>query len=103
MNCLSFNLFDDRKLVSTSYDGTVRSFDLEKQVSELLYAVSDNKYNNKGITTYHSQVDARTFLVTGKFGYSKDGEIGIVDVRLPNNKLAHSFQRTLKYCVTAIF
>ena len=78
----------------------MRSFNLEKQVSELLYCVPTDKDTYDAYTTYHAQVDASTFLVTGKFGQSKDGEIGMVDVRLSNRKLAHSFQCMLTYCVT---
>jgi len=32
INCLSFSPYDPNKLVSTSYDGSVRCFDLDEQV-----------------------------------------------------------------------
>jgi WD40 repeat protein len=32
VNSLSFDKSDDNKLISTSYDGTVRVFDLQAQV-----------------------------------------------------------------------
>ena len=46
-----------------------------------------------GFLTYHCQKDASTFLVSGKLGRNKTatGIVGIVDVRMPNEKLAHTF------------
>ncbi len=53
INCLTYDNFDSTKLISTSYDGTVRLFDLEQQKSKLLFGLADD---DPGYTTYHSQV-----------------------------------------------
>ena len=91
MNCLSFNQYFDTKLISTSYDGTIRSFDLENQVSELLYGAEDDE---NSYLTYHSQRDPSTFYVSGKYlDKHVTAGVGIVDMRLSNKKLAHAFNR----------
>lgn len=93
VNCLTFNETNDTNLISTSYDGTVRSFDLEKQMSVLLYGLEDN---DDGYLTYHCQKDHSTILVSGADGngkYSK-GYVGVIDMRSSHNKLAHRFNVT---------
>jgi len=90
VNCLTFNKTDNTNLISTSYDGTIRSFDLEKQMSVLLYGLKDE---GEGYLTYHCQKDSSTILVSGSDGngkYSK-GYVGIIDSRSTNNKLAHRY------------
>ena len=90
VNCLTFDEHSSKKLVSCSYDGTFRCLDLERQMSLLLYGMGDDV---DGFLTYHCQKDASTFLVSGKLGRNKTatGIVGIVDVRMPNEKLAHTF------------
>jgi len=90
VNCLTFNKTDNTNLISTSYDGTTRSFDLEKQMSVLLYGLKDE---SEGYLTYHCQKDSSTILVSGADGngkYSK-GYVGIIDSRSTNNKLVHKY------------
>jgi len=90
VNCLTFDEHSSKKLVSCSYDGTFRCLDLERQMSLLLYGMGDDV---DGFLTYHCQKDASTFLVSGKLGRNKTatGIVGIVDVRMSNEKLAHTF------------
>eukprot|EP01135_Chromosphaera_perkinsii_P006759 Nk52_evm7s578 gene=Nk52_evmTU7s578 len=96
VNCLTFNSFDTNKLISTSYDGTVRSLDLSSAASssssgnskccELIYGEpdeSDNVY-----TSYHAQVDRSTFLVSMGAG----GLVGLIDIRESNLKCAKRFR-----------
>lgn len=76
----------------------MRSFDLEKQMSVLLYGLEDN---DDGYLTYHCQKDHSTILVSGANGngkYSK-GYVGVIDMRSSHNKLAHRFNgKSLKLC-----
>ena len=77
INCLTYDLFDNSKLVSTSYDGTVRIFDINETKSSMLYAGPDDKYS---YTTYHAQVDRDCYLVT----LGRPGLICLVDRRASN-------------------
>ena len=61
INCLTYDFFDNSKLVSTSFDGTVRIFDINEKVSSTLYARSEDK---SSYTTYHVQIDRDCYLVT---------------------------------------
>ena len=47
--------------MSTSFDGTVRIFDINEKVSSTLYARSEDK---SSYTTYHVQIDRDCYLVT---------------------------------------
>lgn len=76
VNCLTWDQFNPCQLISTSYDGTSRIFDLEKQQHRLLYGDEDF-LDAGGYTTAHSQIDAHTFLVTK----GKTGMVGVVDTR----------------------
>ena len=91
INCLTFNEHLKSKLISTSYDGTMRSFDLENQISEILYGLPDD--GEDGYLTSHCQKDPSTFLLAGRLGYGKHGTgfVGVVDARTPNLKFAHEF------------
>ena len=53
VNCLTFDAFNSSKLISTSYDGTVRRFDLERQIFGLVYGTPENEDSYVG---YHCQV-----------------------------------------------
>ena len=67
-------------MISTSYDGTVRCFDLDAQKVLLIYGdEEDDAY-----TTYHAQLDAHTFLVT----LGSSGNIGVVDIRESNMSMS---------------
>ena len=83
VNSLEFSRFDPLKLISTSYEGTVRCFDLARERSTLLYGDDDEDF----YTCYHKQVDANTFLVA----LGSAGRVGLVDARRSNTKLAAQF------------
>jgi len=74
VNCMTFNPFQSEELWTTSYDGSVRCFDLKKQVSRVLYGDPEDE---DAYVTYHSQLDASTFLVT----VGTTGKVGVVDAR----------------------
>ena len=87
MNCLTFDAYNHNHLVSTSYDGSVRLFDIEQQRFDLLYGTED------GYTTYHRQLDAHSYLVT----MGSSGVIGLVDTREKDKmKCSKSFQAFAK-------
>jgi len=90
VNCLTFDQANDTHLISTSYDGTIRSFDLEKQISILRYGLEDD---DNGYLTYHCQKDSSTILVSGADGsgkYSK-GYVGVIDTRSTSKNFAHKY------------
>ena len=87
VNCLTFDAYNHNHLVSTSYDGSVRLFDIEQQKFDLLYGTED------GYTTYHRQLDAHCYLVT----MGSCGVIGLVDTREHDKmKCSRSFQAFAK-------
>ena len=57
----NFDFFDSSKLVSTSYDGTMRIFDINEKKSSVLHAAPEG---NESYMTHHAQVDRDCFLVT---------------------------------------
>ena len=77
INCLSFDRFHSSKLVSTSYDGTIRCFDLQAQKVELLMGFEEK---DNICTTYHKQLDQNVFL----FSMGKTGKVGVADKRVSN-------------------
>ena len=81
MNRLIFSTYNPNSLVSTSYDGTVRSLDLAAQKSVLLFGSEDDE---DLYTSFHAQLDAASFLVT----LGSSGEVGLVDTRQSNLKFA---------------
>lgn len=85
INCMSFDNFDSNRLITTSYDGSVRSFDLEAQKFGLVYGTADDDYTYTG---YHCQIDAHTFLVS----LGSTGLVGLVDTRESNLKRSHDFK-----------
>merc|ERR1719433_378278 len=84
VNCMTFNKFNSHQLWTASYDGTVRSFDLERQMVTLLYGNEDEDL----YVTYHAQLDASTFLVT----MGTSGKVGLVDERISSSKAATIMQ-----------
>merc|ERR1719228_865468 len=72
---LTYDFFDNSKLVSTSYDGTVRVFDINEKKSSMIYAGLGKKTYT--YTTYHAQVDRDCYLVT----LGGSGAIGLIDRR----------------------
>ena len=90
------------KLISTSYDGTMRGFDIENQISVLYYGLKDE---DDGYLTSHCQKDPSTFLVAGRFGRNKysNGIVGVVDTRTSNNELAHVFSGIFTMEISSIF
>merc|ERR1712180_116273 len=79
INCLTYDFFDNSKLVSTSFDGTVRIFDINEKVSSMLYARSEDK---SSYTTHHVQIDRDCYLVT----LGGPGALGLIDRRSSNMK-----------------
>lgn len=86
INCLTFNTIDPNQLISTSYDGTVRYFDLEAQKVGLIYGSDDEE--DFTYTGYHYQVDAHTYLIS----LGRTGIVGLVDTRESNRKRSKDFQ-----------
>jgi len=84
VNSLTWDKFNPSRLISTSYDGTLRGLDVEKQEHALLYGDEDSM----GHTTYHSQVGPTTFLVS----QGATGIVGMVDTRVNNSKMVEEYQ-----------
>merc|ERR550519_1534788 len=80
VSCLGWDKSDKYKLVSTSYDNTVRVLDMTKQVYSLLYV---NKVDDGVSTNYHCQRDDNTFLVS-----DTGGRVSLVDPRVNNSNAA---------------
>ena len=63
---MTYDNFDSSKLVTTSYDGTCRIFDINEKKSSVVYGIPED---DSSYTTYHAQVDRDCFLITlGKTG-----------------------------------
>ena len=82
VNSLDFDRFSPSKLVSCSYDGSLRRLDLERGVVELLYGDEEDSV----FASYHAQVDANSFLV----GLGSAGDVGVLDTRESNLKFART-------------
>eukprot|EP00092_Neocalanus_flemingeri_P023695 GFUD01025698.1.p1 GENE.GFUD01025698.1~~GFUD01025698.1.p1 ORF type:complete len:645 (+),score=236.83 GFUD01025698.1:117-2051(+) len=77
VNCLSWDLANTNNLVSTSYDGTTRLFDTDKQEHSLLYGEKEFlEYG--GWTSWHAQVSPDTFLIS----QGTAGTVVLVDRRV---------------------
>merc|ERR1712109_211598 len=85
VNCLTYDIFDSSKLISTSYDGTVRIFDINEKKSSVLFGVPED---DASYTTYHAQVDKDCFLVT----LGRTGLVGLIDKRISHLKPATNFK-----------
>lgn len=79
VNCMTFDKFDTSKLISTSYDGSCRIFDINSQKSSVIFGVADD---DSAYTTYHSQIDKDCFLVT----QGRSGFVGLIDKRVSHLK-----------------
>lgn len=76
VNCLTWDSSDSSRLISTSYEGTSRVFDANKQEAILLY--NDPEFQKDGgWTSFHCQPDAHTLLVS----QGKEGSVVRIDSR----------------------
>jgi len=85
INCLTFDKYDQSRLVSTSYDGSVRLFDINEQKSSVIFGLPED---SSSYITYHSQIDQHCFLIT----LGKSGTIGLVDTRVSNNSTTSNYK-----------
>ena len=84
VNCLTFDAYDSSRLISTSYDGSVRLFDINQQKSSILFAYPEEDSN---FCNYHCQMTDATYLVSvGKAG------ISMIDSRQSPLKAASNFK-----------
>ena len=82
---MTFDKFDASKLISTSYDGSVRLFDIKAQKSSVIFGLPEE---DSAYTTYHSQISKDCFLVS----MGKTGLVGLIDTRVSNTSAASSFK-----------
>jgi len=87
VNCLSWDLANSNNLVSTSYDGTVRVLDTEKQEYSLIYG-EEEFLQSGGWTSTHAQVDNNTFLVS----QGKTGTAALIDRRVTWEKPVNHYR-----------
>jgi len=85
INCLTFDKFDQCRLVSSSYDGSVRLFDINQQKSSVIFGLPED---SSSFISYHSQIDQHCFLIT----LGKSGIVGLVDTRVSNNSTTSSYK-----------
>jgi len=84
VNCLEFNPGDHRKLFSCSFDGTVRSADLEKQVFNEVYALPEEEDD---YCSHLGFLSPYTLCVS-----QGDGSVGVLDTRTAGSGSEHSYQ-----------
>jgi len=77
VNCMSWDLANTNNLVSTSYDGTVRLLDTEKQEHSMLYGEKEF-LDWGGWASSHAQVSPDTFLIS----QGTNGKVVLVDRRV---------------------
>jgi len=77
VNSLSWDMANNNNLVSTSYDGTTRMLDMEKQEHVMIYGEKEFLYDG-GWTTCHAQRCPDTFLVS----QGTSGTVVMVDRRV---------------------
>jgi len=77
VNSLSWDMANKNNLVSTSYDGTTRMLDMEKQEHVMIYGEKEFLYDG-GWTTCHAQRCPDTFLVS----QGTSGTVVMVDRRV---------------------
>merc|ERR1739838_71812 len=85
INCMTYDTFHSSKLISTSYDGTCRVFDINEMKSSVIFGVPEDDFT---FTTYHAQVDRDCFLVT----LGKQGTVGLIDRRVSHLKPTSIFK-----------
>ncbi|XP_040581589.1 WD repeat-containing protein 76 [Lepeophtheirus salmonis] len=76
INCMSIDNHNASKLVTTSYDGSMKLLDLRTQQIELLYG------EDFSFASYHSQIDAFQYLLS----FGRKGTIGVIDLRRGKGK-----------------
>jgi len=77
VNCLTWDMANTNNLISTSYDGTTRMLDTERQEHTIIYGEKEF-IEQGGWTSWHSQVSADTFLIS----QGKTGTLALVDRRV---------------------
>jgi len=77
VNCLTWDMTNTNNLISTSYDGTTRMLDTERQEHTMVYGEKEF-LEQGGWTSWHSQVSADTFLIS----QGKAGTLALVDRRV---------------------
>merc|ERR1719483_328268 len=77
VNCLTWDMANTNNLISTSYDGTTRMLDTERQEHTMVYGEKEF-LEQGGWTSWHSQVSADTFLIS----QGKAGTLALVDRRV---------------------
>merc|ERR1711892_963855 len=77
VNCLTWDMANTNNLISTSYDGTTRMLDTERQEHTIIYGEKEF-IEQGGWTSWHSQVSADTFLISR----GKTGALALVDRRV---------------------
>ncbi|XP_059474631.1 WD repeat-containing protein 76-like [Neocloeon triangulifer] len=73
-NCITFGMQEPHLMYTTSYDGTFRRGDLEKQTFTLLYETPPNRKDNH--TCWHAEIEPGVFLL----GVG-DGSVARIDSR----------------------
>merc|ERR1719483_1556194 len=77
VNCLTWDMANTNNLISTSYDGTTRMLDTDRQEHTMVYGEKEF-LEQGGWTSWHSQVSADTFLIS----QGKAGTLALVDRRV---------------------
>merc|ERR1712106_462823 len=77
VNCLTWDMANTNNLISTSYDGTTRMLDTERQEHTIIYGEKEF-LEQGGWASWHSQVSADTFLIS----QGKAGTLALVDRRV---------------------
>merc|ERR1711892_90437 len=77
VNCLTWDMANTNNLISTSYDGTTRMLDTERQEHTIIYGEKEF-IEQGGWTSWHSQGSADTFLIS----QCKAGTLALVDRRV---------------------
>jgi len=79
-NCITFGMNEPHLMYTTSYDGTIRRGDLQKQDFSLVYETPPCRKDNH--TCWHVEVEPRILLL----GVG-DGSIARLDTREKNTKV----------------
>jgi len=91
VNCLSWDLANTDNLISTSYDGTVRLLDTEKQEFSMIYG-EEEFLSWGGWTSFHTQVDRDILLVS----QGKAGSVACMDRRVSWSKPVAKYHLFMK-------
>jgi len=87
VNTLSWDLANTNNIVSTSYDGTTRMLDTEKQEHTMIYGEKEF-LDAGGVTTCHAQMSPDTFLIS----QSTAGSVVLLDKRVSWAKPVNSYK-----------